>query len=71
MISLEKIINSVLSEDTDVGGSLGSAAGGTSQFSSDFYAPGDARGPFIFGGIIRRPGFNEKKKGKKKRKKSK
>lgn len=73
MINLKNIILKVLNEDNVAGGegsAFGSGVGGANQFSADTYAPGDTRSPFIFGGIIRRPGLTKKKR-KKKRKKRK
>jgi hypothetical protein len=69
MINLEKIVLNVLEEESTVGTVLGAAAGGTSQFSSDTYAPGDTRIPYSIygkGGVMTRGGLI---KGKKKRKK--
>lgn len=76
MISLEKIILDVLEEENTAAGALGEPAGGTSQFSGDFYAPGDTRIPYPFygkGGVMTRRGLikGRKKRKKKKRKKKK
>jgi len=74
MISLEKIILDVLNEDNVAGDALGSAAGGTSQFSGDTYAPNDTRIPYLMyrGGTMTRRGLiKRRKKRKKKRKKRK
>lgn len=71
MISLEKIILDILNEENIAGDALGTPAGGTSQFSGDFYAPGDTRIPYSIygkGGVMTRGGLN---KGRKKRKKKK
>lgn len=74
MISLEKIILDVLNEENIAGDVLGAPAGGTSQFSGDFYAPGDSRIPYSIygkGGVMTRKGLikGRKKRKKKKRKK--
>ena len=69
MISLEKIILDVLGEQNTVGSVLGAPAAGTSQFSGDTYATGDARIPYSIygkGGVMTRKGLI---KGRKKRKK--
>jgi|688.fasta_scaffold155856_4 hypothetical protein len=76
MINLEQIILNVLKEETTAAGALGDPAGGTSQFSSDFYAPGDNRIPYSIygkGGVMTRKGLikGKKKRKKKKRKKKK
>lgn len=71
MINLEKVILDVIKEQTTVASALGTPAGGTSQFSNDTYAPGDARIPYSIygkGGVMTRGGLI---KGKKKRKKKK
>ena len=69
MINLEQIVLDVLSEQNVAGAVLGTPAAGTSQFSGDTYAPGDARIPYSIygkGGVMTRGGLI---KGKKKRKK--
>jgi len=69
MISLEKIILDVLKEENSAAGAFGPAAAGTSQFSGDTYATGDARIPYSIygkGGVMTRGGLI---KGRKKRKK--
>jgi hypothetical protein len=69
MINLEQIILDVLEEENVVASALGAAAGVTSQFSGDTYAPGDTRIPYSIygkGGVMTRGGLI---KGKKKRKK--
>jgi len=71
MINLEQIILDILNEENTAAGALGAPAGGTSQFSGDTYAPGDARIPYSIygkGGVMTRGGLI---KGKKKRKKKK
>jgi hypothetical protein len=71
MINLEQIILNVLKEENVAAAALGAPAGGTSQFSSDFYASGDTRIPYSIygkGGVMTRGGLI---KGKKKRKKKK
>lgn len=76
MINLESLIKQVLEEENISGDVLGTPAGGTSQFSGDFYAPGDTRIPYPFygkGGVMTRRGLikGRKKRKKKKRKKKK
>jgi hypothetical protein len=70
MISLKKIVLDVLDEMT-AASVLGSPAGGTSQFSGDTYAPGDARIPYSIygkGGVMTRKGLiKSKRKRKRKR----
>ena len=69
MINLEQIVLDVLNEQNVAGVVLGTPAAGTSQFSGDTYAPGDARIPYSIygkGGVMTRGGLI---KGKKKRKK--
>ena len=69
MINLKKLVNLVLKEENVVSGVLGTAAGGTSQFSGDTYATGDARIPYSIygkGGVMSRGGLI---KGRKKRNK--
>jgi hypothetical protein len=72
MINLEEIILSVLNETNTAGSALGAPAAGTSQFSSDFYATGDARIPYSIygkGGVMTRGGLIKGRKKRKKRKK--
>jgi hypothetical protein len=76
MINFKKIILNVLKEDNVSGDVLGAPAAGTSQFSGDFYAPGDNRRPFPFygkGGVMTRRGLikGRKKKSKKRKKRKK
>lgn len=72
MISLEKIILGVLNEDNVSSGVLGEPAGGTSQFSGDFYAPGDNRIPYsVYGGVMTRKGLIKRRKKRKKKKRKK
>jgi hypothetical protein len=73
MISLEKIILDVLEEENISGGVLGAPAGGTSQFSGDFYAPGDTRIPYSVygGGTMTRGGLIKRRKKRKKKKRKK
>ena len=73
MISLEKIVFSVLNEE-NVAGGAGSAFGSgvqatATQFSGDTYAPGDARIPkSLYGGIVTRGGLIKSRKKRKKKK---
>ena len=72
MINLEKIIVQVLNEENIAGDALGPAAGGTSQFSGDFYAPGDTRIPYsVYGGVMTRKGLIKRRKKRKKKKRKK
>ena len=72
MINLEKIILDVLKEENTAGDVLGSPAAGTSQFSGDTYAPGDARIPYsVYGGVMSRRGLIKGRKKRKKRKRKK
>ncbi len=69
MINLEQIVLDVLNEQNVAGAVLGAPAAGTSQFSGDTYATGDARIPYSIygkGGVMTRGGLI---KGRKKRKK--
>jgi|LakMenEpi03Aug12_release.lakeMendotaPanAssembly.Ray.scaffolds.fasta_scaffold3359508_2 hypothetical protein len=72
MINLEKIIRDVLNEDNVSGAALGAPAAGTSQFSGDFYAPGDTRIPYsVYGGVMTRRGLIKKRKKRKRKRKRK
>jgi len=65
MSTFKNIFLKLLDEDGNVagpGGALGTWT--SSQFSGDFYAPGDSRIPKVLGAVQRR---NKKKKRKKKK----
>lgn len=68
-----QIFRNVINESMTAGGVagvFGPAADGNSQFSSDFYAPGDSRNalPGLSLNIQRRPAFTKRKRSKKRRK---
>lgn len=73
MISLEKIILSVLNEENVAGGATSAFGPGVqttaTQFSGDTYASGDARVPkSLYGGIVTRKGLIKSRKKRKKKK---
>lgn len=75
-MEFQKLVEQVLSEDVVAGGE-GSAFGPNvtdtaSAFSSDSYAPGDARNPYgIYGGVLTRSGMRKKKRKNKRKKRKK
>ncbi len=72
MINLQNLILQVLNEENVAGDALGAPAGGTSQFSGDFYAPGDTRIPYsVYGGVMTRKGLIKRRKKRKKKRKKK
>lgn len=69
MINLENLVLQILKEDNLAGDVLGPAAGGTSAFSGDTYAPGDTRIPYsVYGGVMTRGGLIKPRKRRKKKK---
>ena len=74
-MEFQKIVEELLQEDVLAGGVVSSFGPGVvntaNQFSSDSYAPGDARTPSsIFGGAVLTRGGLRKTKKKKSKKKS-
>jgi hypothetical protein len=69
MINLQDLIAQVLEEENVASSALGAPAGGTSQFSGDFYAPRDTRIPYsVYGGVMTRKGLIKNRKTRKKKK---
>ena len=72
MEAFDKLVQSILSEDTVAGGAESAFGPGVTStataFSGDNYASGDARRPFAFGGITTRRGMIGGKKHKKRKK---
>jgi hypothetical protein len=74
-MEFEKLVMQVLHEDSVAGGEgsvFGSGVISTaSAFSSDSYAPGDARNPYgIYGGVLTRSGMRKRKTSKKQKRKT-